>query len=89
MRLSSLLLLGVAAVVKAGYWMNEIPHLGRSPYHPDPNYKVFRNVKDFGAKGDGGKCLGCVFGEHVRVVVYFVGQGGKSDRLTVGPQWEK
>lgn len=36
------------------YWLEEIDHQGLSPYHPDPTaYQVFRNVKDFGAKGDG------------------------------------
>lgn len=33
--------------------MDEIAHQGISPYHDDPNYQVFRNVKDFGAVGDG------------------------------------
>ncbi|KAF8154413.1 exo-beta-1,3-glucanase [Crassisporium funariophilum] len=36
------------------YWMQNIKHQGRATYNPDPNgYKVFRNVKDFGAVGDG------------------------------------
>ncbi|OBT68746.1 hypothetical protein VE03_02225 [Pseudogymnoascus sp. 23342-1-I1] len=37
------------------YWVEEIAHTGRSPIGGDPNYKVFRNVKDplFGAVGDG------------------------------------
>ncbi|KAL8825282.1 MAG: hypothetical protein Q9191_004507 [Dirinaria sp. TL-2023a] len=36
------------------YWLEEIDHQGLSPFHPDPTaYQVFRNVKDFGAKGDG------------------------------------
>lgn len=34
------------------YWLEEIEHRGSSAFHPDPrSYKVFRNVKDFGAKG--------------------------------------
>ncbi|KAJ7074276.1 glycoside hydrolase family 55 protein [Mycena amicta] len=28
-------------------------HQGKSAYNPDPAYQVFRNVEDFGAKGDG------------------------------------
>ncbi|TFK33474.1 exo-beta-1,3-glucanase [Crucibulum laeve] len=36
------------------FWMQSIKHQGKSPKNPDPNnYQVFRNVKDFGAKGDG------------------------------------
>ena len=35
------------------YWLENIQHQGFSPFHPDPtSYQVFRNVKDFGAKGD-------------------------------------
>ena len=35
------------------YWLEDIKHQGLSPFHPDPaSYQVFRNVKDFGAKGD-------------------------------------
>ncbi|KAF7557490.1 hypothetical protein G7046_g6044 [Stylonectria norvegica] len=37
----------------ATYWMEEIAHVGRSPYFPDSHYQVFRNVKDYGAVGDG------------------------------------
>lgn len=35
------------------FWMETIPHQGVAPFQPDPAYQVFRNVKDFGAKGDG------------------------------------
>lgn len=35
------------------YWLETIKHQGTSPFNPDKSYKVFRNVKDFGAKGDG------------------------------------
>ncbi|KAF9472908.1 glucan 1,3-beta-glucosidase [Pholiota conissans] len=36
------------------FWMEKIKHQGISPFNPDPtNYKVFRNVKDYGAVGDG------------------------------------
>jgi glucan 1,3-beta-glucosidase len=34
-------------------WLNNIAHQGKMPYNSDPNYQVFRNVKSFGAKGDG------------------------------------
>ncbi|KAF8147994.1 exo-beta-1,3-glucanase [Crassisporium funariophilum] len=36
------------------FWMEQIKHQGKSPYNPTPDeYKVFRNVKDYGAVGDG------------------------------------
>ncbi|KAK7049317.1 hypothetical protein VNI00_005918 [Paramarasmius palmivorus] len=36
------------------YWLESIEHQGISAFNPDPaGYQVFRNVKDFGAKGDG------------------------------------
>ncbi|RDB22377.1 Glucan 1,3-beta-glucosidase [Hypsizygus marmoreus] len=36
------------------YWMQTIKHQGTAAFNPSPNnYQVFRNVKDFGAKGDG------------------------------------
>ncbi|PTB47605.1 carbohydrate-binding module family 50 protein [Trichoderma harzianum CBS 226.95] len=36
----------------SSYWMLTMPQLGSNPYAPS-GYKVWRNVKDFGAKGDG------------------------------------
>ncbi|KAK4186330.1 pectin lyase fold/virulence factor [Podospora australis] len=42
-----------ASAVHAAFWMEQIAHQGVSPFNPDKDYKVFRNVKDFGAKGDG------------------------------------
>ncbi|KAH8667356.1 pectate lyase superfamily protein-domain-containing protein [Tricladium varicosporioides] len=36
------------------YWLAQIKHQGVSAFHPgNGTYQVFRNVKDFGAKGDG------------------------------------
>ncbi|KAF9567581.1 exo-beta-1,3-glucanase [Agrocybe pediades] len=36
------------------FWMQSIKHQGISAFNPNPSgYQVFRNVKDFGAKGDG------------------------------------
>ncbi|PCH36899.1 glycoside hydrolase family 55 protein [Wolfiporia cocos MD-104 SS10] len=36
------------------FWMESIRHQGISAFNPDPSsYQVFRNVKDFGAVGDG------------------------------------
>jgi diphthamide synthase subunit DPH2 len=38
---------------KQDFWMETIKHTGISPYLNDSSYAVYRNVKDFGAKGDG------------------------------------
>ncbi|KIM38529.1 glycoside hydrolase family 55 protein [Hebeloma cylindrosporum] len=36
------------------FWMEKIKHQGKAPFNSDPEgYKVFRNVKDYGAVGDG------------------------------------
>ncbi|KAJ7470266.1 exo-beta-1,3-glucanase [Mycena latifolia] len=36
------------------FWMQTIKHQGIAAFNPNPStYQVFRNVKDFGAKGDG------------------------------------
>ena len=35
------------------YWMEEIEHQGIAAFNPTTSYDVFRNVKDYGAKGDG------------------------------------
>lgn len=36
------------------YWLENIKHQGVAAFNPSPStYQVFRNVKDFGAKGDG------------------------------------
>ncbi|KAG5641516.1 hypothetical protein DXG03_004832 [Asterophora parasitica] len=36
------------------YWLENIRHQGTSAFHSNPNgYQVFRNVKNFGARGDG------------------------------------
>ncbi|KAK2042762.1 glucan 1,3-beta-glucosidase [Colletotrichum somersetense] len=53
MRVATAFWLAAATLAKATYWMEDVLHQGISAYHPDPNYQVFRNVKDFGAKGDG------------------------------------
>lgn len=39
------------AVVDASYWLESIAHQGVAAFNPDPSYSVFRNVKDYGAKG--------------------------------------
>lgn len=38
----------------AHFWLEQIKHEGTSPFIPDgSHWKVFRNVKDYGALGDG------------------------------------
>ncbi|KAK7449661.1 hypothetical protein VKT23_013135 [Stygiomarasmius scandens] len=42
------------ASADAPYWRETIKHQGMSAFHPkSAKYQVFRNVKDYGAKGDG------------------------------------
>ncbi|KAL2256746.1 hypothetical protein VTK26DRAFT_1187 [Humicola hyalothermophila] len=48
-----LLLLAAASTAWAAFWMESIPHRGIAPFNPDKSYTVFRNVQDFGARGDG------------------------------------
>jgi glucan 1,3-beta-glucosidase len=41
----------------ASYWLADIKHQGLAAFNSDPsNYTVFRNVMDYGAKGE---CLSC------------------------------
>ncbi|KAF8078081.1 glycoside hydrolase family 55 protein [Lyophyllum atratum] len=42
-----------AAIAEEPFWLEMIKHQGSSPYNPNMTYQVFRNVKDFGATGDG------------------------------------
>ncbi len=35
------------------YWMENLQNLGTQPFGGDASYKVFRNVKDYSANGDG------------------------------------
>ena len=35
------------------FWLEHIKHQGLAAFRNDSTYQVFRNVKDFGAKGDG------------------------------------
>ncbi|KAF8654106.1 hypothetical protein AX16_003639 [Volvariella volvacea WC 439] len=46
--------LGLPTVDTDPYWLELIKHQGRAAFNPNPDtYPVFRNVKDFGARGDG------------------------------------
>ncbi|CAG5137551.1 uncharacterized protein ALTATR162_LOCUS145 [Alternaria atra] len=45
---------GEVEAADVGYWMADIAKQGRAAFNPNPDgYKVWRNVKDYGAKGDG------------------------------------
>lgn len=44
---------GPNANASCSYWLEEIPHQGVAPFQNDSSYQVFRNVKDYGAVGDG------------------------------------
>jgi glucan 1,3-beta-glucosidase len=35
----------------SSYWVGDIKHQGTVPFGASSDYKVYRNVKDFGAKG--------------------------------------
>ncbi|KAK3302652.1 glycoside hydrolase family 55 protein [Chaetomium strumarium] len=37
----------------SGWWASSIQRQGAAAFNDDKSYKVFRNVKDYGAKGDG------------------------------------
>lgn len=51
------LLLAAASVAWAAYWMEDIHRQGIAPFNPSRDYKIFRNVKEYGAKGDGGTVI--------------------------------
>ncbi|KAH9476319.1 putative glucan endo-1,3-beta-glucosidase [Psilocybe cubensis] len=45
---------GRSTTSSSPFWMEKIKHQGISPFNANPStYKVFRNVKDYGAVGDG------------------------------------
>ncbi len=55
MKFLFVLWLAVASVAWAAYWMEDLHRQGIAPFHPVKSYQVFRNVKMWGAVGDGGK----------------------------------
>lgn len=42
---------GAAALSGSSYWLSQIQRQGAVAYGNDTNYKIFRNVMDYGAKG--------------------------------------
>ncbi|KKA30509.1 hypothetical protein TD95_002078 [Thielaviopsis punctulata] len=53
MRVSLLLYALSLTRLTSAYWMQDVRHRGISAANGDASYKVFRNVRDYGAKGDG------------------------------------
>ncbi len=56
------------------FWLEVIKHQGTSPFNLDPgSYQVFRNVKDFGAVGDGThddtEAIKCLSSVSFRIIV--------------------
>ncbi|KAJ6145632.1 hypothetical protein N7470_009527 [Penicillium chermesinum] len=45
--------LAVSERASSGYWVANIKRQGVAAFNKNADYQVFRNVKDFGAKGDG------------------------------------
>ena len=43
---------GAGNTAASSYWLASIARNGKAAYG-NPNFQIFRNVKDFGAKGDG------------------------------------
>eukprot|EP01088_Endostelium_zonatum_P001311 TRINITY_DN11627_c0_g1_i2.p1 TRINITY_DN11627_c0_g1~~TRINITY_DN11627_c0_g1_i2.p1 ORF type:complete len:252 (-),score=54.02 TRINITY_DN11627_c0_g1_i2:93-848(-) len=50
---SVLLVIFLVCGVYSAYWLENIEHNGQSAENQNKGYKVWRNVKDYGAKGDG------------------------------------
>ena len=43
------LALALSSIVSAQqWWLGAIEHVGKVAFQPDPNYKAFRNVLDYG-----------------------------------------
>lgn len=42
-----------ASEYACSFWLENVKHQGNASFNSDSTYQVFRNVKDFGAKGDG------------------------------------
>lgn len=41
------------ALPSAPFWLESITHQGNAAFHRNASYQVFRNVRDYGAVGDG------------------------------------
>jgi glucan 1,3-beta-glucosidase len=55
-------------------WLEEISDYGVAPF-ASPGYRVFRNVKDYGAKGDGHQ-------DDTNAIISAISDGGRCDLLT-------
>ena len=68
------------------YWMQNIKHQGTAAFNADPSgYQVFRNVKDFGAKGLYPLCTKRDLLSHFRLsrMYQLVTQGSRTQQKTV------
>jgi hypothetical protein len=45
-------MLAISERSSSSYWVGDIERQGTAPFGPSSDYKVYRNVKDFGAKGE-------------------------------------
>ncbi|KAK3366367.1 pectate lyase superfamily protein-domain-containing protein [Podospora didyma] len=52
-QLSTAILAAGSPRAEPRYWLSRINRLGTVPYGHDPKHMIFRNVVDYGAKGDG------------------------------------
>ena len=48
---TSLSSLSINGTIASPFWLEEIKHQGVAPFQENSLYQVFRNVQDFGAKG--------------------------------------
>lgn len=56
LRLLAVLATGATSQDTTPFWMDSIAHNGVAAFNPDKSYVIFRNVKNYGAMGDGGEC---------------------------------
>ena len=58
---------------KCGFWMEDIPHMGVAAFNSNSSYKVFRSVKDYGAKGKHCGRIGSILGRRLILLLQAMG----------------